>query len=472
MGVCRLSAISALKVQRIFFLILFIIYSSITFSTVRIVTATSKDYDNERVCLNKKFNLYPSVIYFCQSAEDVVQAIQMAKKQHKKIRIRSGNHSFEAFSNGNDVAIIDVSLIKTLQLSQDKKIVTVGAGEKLLEIYQYLWKSRLTIPGGSCPDVGISGLVLGGGIGVASRKMGLTCDNVVEYQMVIATGDIITVRADNPYRDLFWALCGAGNGNFGVITSIKLKTYPVDKVTVYHVVLNWKKMHEASDAWFQLLKNAPRELTLFLIFEKSNGHKPTLSSFGQFFGTPETLQNIIKPLLQFSNQSTLSMQEMNYMEAIQHWAGGASTLPTYFQGSSVYLKKALSSSTLKSIDRFLSNSNVKNAYVAIDSYGGAIMDVKADDTAFAHRDKLASVQLRITWKEKNQQHLQEKLVLNLRKSFADDGEGAYVNYPDIHLKNWQFLYYGNHFTRLQSIKFKYDPTNLFTYKQAIHATQK
>jgi FAD/FMN-containing dehydrogenase len=350
-------------------------------------------------------NLYPAVIYFCESAKEVVQAIHMAKKQNKKIRIRSGNHSFEAFSNGNDVAIIDVSLMKALQLSPDKKSVTVGSGEKLFSIYQYLWNSHLTIPGGSCPDVGISGLVLGGGIGVASRKMGLTCDNVLEYQMVTAAGSIITIKSDNQYRDLFWALCGAGNGNFGVVTSIKFKTHPVDKVTIYHLALNWGAMHEASATWFKLLEHAPRELTLFLAFGKSNDQKPTLSAAGQFFGTPEALHELLKPLLPYSDPSTLNIQEVDYMEATKHW-GGALTSPTYFQGTSLYLKKPLSYSTLNAIDYFFSNKNVKDALVSIDSYGGAIMDIKADDTAFAHRDKIASVQLRITWKEREQQGIQ------------------------------------------------------------------
>ena len=123
--------------------------------------------------------------------------------------------SYEAFSNGNNIAIIAVSPIQHFKLSPDKKTVDIGAGLVLLDIYNKLWESNLTIPGGSCPSIGISGLVLGGGISFASRKMGLTCDSVVELEMVTAAGEILHIKPDNEYSDLFWACCGAGNGNFG-----------------------------------------------------------------------------------------------------------------------------------------------------------------------------------------------------------------------------------------------------------------
>src|SRR5690349_16307889 len=89
------------------------------YASLRIVTPTSPDYDQARVCMNKKYDLYPSMIFFCETAEDVKQAVTLARKAGKKVRIRSGRHSYEAFSNGNDIAVIDVSLIRHFRLSPD-----------------------------------------------------------------------------------------------------------------------------------------------------------------------------------------------------------------------------------------------------------------------------------------------------------------------------------------------------------------
>jgi FAD/FMN-containing dehydrogenase len=454
----------------LWFFIAFAISPSTAVSKVNTVTPSSPDYDTARACLNKNFDLYPAVIYFCETAEDVSESIKKAKSLNKKVRVRSGRHSYEAFSNGNDVAIIDVSSMKNFQLSFDKKTAKIGAGMGLMDVYNMLWdKNKLTIPGGSCPNVGISGLVLGGGVSFASRKMGLTCDSVIEFEMVDANGKILNIRADNEYSDLFWACCGAGNGNFGVVTSITFITHPVNNVAIYHIDLDWNKIQESSNTWFEVLKTAPRELMMFLKFSKSGSQK-SISTFGQFFGTVEDLTQILQPLLKLST-STPSIEEVDYITAMQHWAGGSSTPPRYFKASSMYLSNPWPKSALKVIDKLFSETEITDAFLVVDSYGGAISDVKPDATAFIHRDVLGSVQTYVTWTDGEQSTKQEQWLHHLRQALDIYGQGAYFNYPDINLKNWQDQYYGKHYLRLQKLKAKYDPENLFTYEQAIKAAK-
>ena len=173
------------------------------------------------------------------------------------------------------------------------------------------------------------------------------------------------------------------------ITSIKFKTHIVDKVTVYRVKLEWHNIEESSDAWFGILKEAPRDLMMFLRFTKS-GEQKILSSFGQFFGTPERLQEILAPLLKFATIEPIEIKELDYMTAIKYW-GGTPFSPQYFKASSIFLTSPLPKAALKVIEQFLSNPQIKDAFVVIDSYGGAIKDTKRDSTAFIHRDKIASV---------------------------------------------------------------------------------
>lgn len=444
----------------------YIFFATIDALALEIVTPSSPNYDEERACLNKKFNLRPAVIYLCQNTDDVKQAIMMAKKMNKKVRIRSGRHSYEAFSNGDDVAIVDVGMMRDFKLSADNKTVTMGAGLVLSDIYSKLWEQKLTIPGGSCPSVGISGLSLGGGVSFAGRKMGLTCDSIIEYEMVRANGEVLNIKADNKYSDLFWACCGGGNGNFGVITSITFKTHPVDKVTIYSFNLDWNAAHNVSDAWFEVLKKAPRELMMFLRFSK-NDNVQTLSTFGQYFGTPAELKEILQPLLKLTTDPSVDIQEVDYITAVNHW--GKNTPIENFKATSLFLTKPLPQQALKDIERFFAMPQVANAFLVLDSYGGAISDVDPEKTAFAHRDKLASVQIMLTWEDDKDRIEQEKMIGTLRKSLGayTDTKSAYINYPDVDINDWPHTYYGKHYKRLQEIKAKYDPDNLFTYEQGI-----
>ena len=123
-----------------------------------------------------------------------------------------------------------------------------------------LYEKGLTQVGGTCADVGISGLVLTGGMGPLLRHYGLTCDTLIAFEMVNAKGEIITVTKDNEYKDLFWGCQGGGGGNFGVITSIQLQTYPAKKVTWFNIGWDWSQpFEEVINTWQDLFANGDKK---------------------------------------------------------------------------------------------------------------------------------------------------------------------------------------------------------------------
>jgi len=436
-----------------------------------IISPNSEEYKKECAMWNAKIKARPAAVLLCSNNEHVKEALLWAKTHGKEVRIRSNRHSYEGLSTADDAAVIDVSSIKLIELSADKKTVKVGAGNNIYSVCQELWKHKLAIPLGSCPTVGVVGLAIGGGIGLSSRLMGLSCDNVTEIEMVDCNGNLIRAnRVD--YPDLFWACCGAGNGNFGIITSITFKTHLVSKVIVYNIEWQWKHIYDVSEKWFVLLKSVPKELMTFLRFTKRNSQK-TLRSFGQFFGTEKELRILLKPLLEISSDAIVTIEECSYMQSVNKWAGvgpeGVSVISNAksFKATSLYLKDDLPKEAIRIIDDYYSQPAIKDNFTVLDSYGGVINEVGKDFNAFSHRDCIASMQTLAYWEDDEDAVQQLEWSRNYYKDIASYGEGAYANYSDLELEDWEHAYYGDHWEALVSIKKKYDPENFFHHPQSV-----
>src|SRR6201985_3609212 len=170
----------------------------------------------------------PRVRVVAGSAAAVGSAILWATNNGIDFAIRSGGHSYEGFSQSPDL-VIDVRGMTAIKLSNDKKSVSIGSGSALGSVYKALTPSHLAIPAGSCFPVGVSGHTLGGGFGLLGRAFGLACDSVESIEMIDSFGQIRNCNAqENP--DLFWALRGGGNGNFGIATKFQFRTSQIRRV--------------------------------------------------------------------------------------------------------------------------------------------------------------------------------------------------------------------------------------------------
>ena len=171
----------------------------------------------------------PLAVAYCENATDVAKAIHWSRKNGIRIAARSGGHSYAGYSTGQGL-VIDVSRIDGVAVNAGRTQATVGAGARLIDVYDRLWAKQRTIPAGSCPSVGIAGLALGGGIGFCSRAFGTTSDNILGLRVVDAGGRVLDCDASH-HADLYWASRGGGGGNFGVATSFRFKLHPVGTVT-------------------------------------------------------------------------------------------------------------------------------------------------------------------------------------------------------------------------------------------------
>ena len=196
-----------------------------------ILPSDTTDYATARLSQHINFNgVFPVGIAQCATSDHVKHCIAFAKQHGLELVIRGGGHSYEGYCVTGGL-ILDVSPMNDIQVNQTTNIATVGAGCNLWKLYTDLANltPQLSFPGGTCPTVGVSGFLLGGGMGFQDRTYGMGCDRVVGVTVVTADGDVLTADK-NQNTELFWACCGGGGGNFGVVTQFKLQCHPMSHV--------------------------------------------------------------------------------------------------------------------------------------------------------------------------------------------------------------------------------------------------
>ncbi len=211
-----------------------------------LVRSGDATYDAARVLYNTRFDaVRPLAVARCATTEDVRECVRFARAYGIALALRSGGHSYGGWSTGTGL-VVDVGRMSAIDVQRDR--VTVGAGARLIDLYDAVAARGQGIPAGSCASVGVTGLTLGGGMGVLSRAWGLTCDDLVAAQVVTADGQ---VRDCDEARDadLFWALRGGGGGSFGVVTSLTLRAHPATALAIGFLSWPWSRAAAVVSAW-------------------------------------------------------------------------------------------------------------------------------------------------------------------------------------------------------------------------------
>ena len=451
--------------------------------TGRVVRPGDPAYDNARKAYNARFDIFPKVIVFAQCVDDVVNAVKWARDHGVCPSMRSGRHSYEAFSLVQEGIVIDVSALceVDVNLEPDGKRgwAKVGAGIQLYPLYERLWQDRVTVPGGSCPTVGIAGLTLGGGLGLLGRSRGLTCDKLLGLDLVDAQGQVLCANAGQ-HNDLYWASRGGGGGNFGVVTSFTFQVEAIDRVAVYNLTWPWETLTDVTEVWQNWAPSTDRRL--FSILKLNSASTGIISSIGQFEGSAGELCDLLQPLLQVG-QPKIELHEVPYIDAVRFFAGidplrlylkvhHDPTPNTRFKNTSAYAKVPISAAGIAVIHHFLSSTPNERSLLQLDSLGGAIADVPAEATAFFHRaGNLFSLQYQAYWNDDNEGPANLTWVEDFRRALLPYvSNGAYRNYCDVDIQDWPQAYYGANFKRLVAVKKRYDPDNIFSYAQSIPPT--
>src|SRR5262245_25362547 len=228
----------------------------------RLIRPTDTDYDAARALYNGMIDKRPRLIARCVDAADVITAVNFAREQGLLLAIRGGGHNGPGLGSCDDGLVIDLSMMKSVRVEPATQRVRVDPGCTSGDVDHATHAFGLAVPFGIVSTTGVAGLTLGGGTGYLTRKYGLTIDNLLEADVVLADGSFVTA-SESQHPDLFWAL-GGGGGNFGIVTSFRFQAHPVS--TVYAGPIFWEATHakDVMRAYRDFLPTAPEELGAFV----------------------------------------------------------------------------------------------------------------------------------------------------------------------------------------------------------------
>ena len=437
-------------------------------------------YDDARLLYNTRFDsVRPLAVARCADEKDVQTCVRFARDTRTPLRVRSGGHSYIGASSG-DALVIDLRALSSVSVSGDR--AAVGAGTGLIDVYDGLSSAGRAIAAGSCPTVGISGLTLGGGIGVLTRAWGLTCDQLVSARVVLADGSVVTCDA-NTEPDLFWALRGGG-GSFGVVTSLEFATHPAPPLALGFLIFDWKDAASVVVGWQSWMKSAPRELWSTAHLEGGEGergvtmHAVWPASATSMNAELDRFVALVGRAPTYREAGVRTYRDVMLLEggcvgrpvSACHLKGttpdGVYSRETY-AAASVVAQDPLSDGAIDIIVGGIERTSVGGAAVLIDSLGGAVSRVAPDATAFPHRNAFAVLQIIASWQNGSSGDASQRwLGETAGQTRKRVGIGAYANYPD-DTSNWATAYYGANYLRLADVKLRYDPDGVFTFPQSI-----
>jgi FAD/FMN-containing dehydrogenase len=395
------------------------------------------DYERARLPALPNFHhIRPRAIVRCHTPDDVAEALVRAKESRTHITPRGGGHCFAGRSS-TDGVVLDLTPMNDVSVRDG--LAVIGAGARLAQVYAGLNRHGLTLPAGCGPTVGIAGLTLGGGLGLLGRRHGLTSDRLRAAQVVLPDGKIVDCAADRE-PDLFWALRGAGGGQFGVVTKLVFAPVPAEPTTRF--VLTWPSTSapDVVRAWQEIAPDAPGELSANI---KIGARWVTV--FGA--GPPHDFLQL-DPVT--SDISTVPYHELKQsFDDLGELEAGAVT------SRSEFFRRSLPDQAIAALLEDLEPGRELN----FTPMGGAYNRVPATATAFAHRSErfmIEHVSADANW------------VHRSWSAVHHHASGrVYPNFPDPHLEDPLIAYHGENLARLKEIKTHYDPAGLLRFPQCL-----
>ncbi|HEX3874663.1 MAG TPA: FAD-binding oxidoreductase [Solirubrobacteraceae bacterium] len=451
----------------------------------RVVTAGSAGYAGAKQTYNEAYDGdRPIAVVAPLDEADVRAALVWAGRRDVAVRPRAGGHSYAGYSTGDGALVIDLRRLDGVGFDRSSGVASIGPGAQLIDVYSGLATHGVTVPAGSCPSVGIGGHALGGGIGLAGRALGLTTDNILGARVITADGRLRQAgTGPGQDADLLWALRGAGAGNFGIVTRLRMRTHRVGPTAWFSVSWPWSSAGAALAAWQRLVPGAPDALTS--VFHLSTGAGgPLVSASGQYFGSTGRLAGLLRPLTGVGG-ARLSTGTDTYLDLMRRWAGcleiglascrtePAGVLPrARFAAKSDFVARDLPARgrdlLIRAVERASTDRSLSSAAILLDSYGGAINRIGPAATAFVHRRARFGVQYLTYYPSAAELGGARAWLAGAWKPLRPYVSGeAYQNYIDPELAGWERAYYGSNYPRLQSAKATYDPDRRFHFAQSI-----
>jgi FAD/FMN-containing dehydrogenase len=433
-----------------------------------------KGYDRAREIWNGIFDKKPAIIARCLGTGDVIEAVNFAREHGFEVSVKGGGHNSAGNAACDDGLMIDLSLMRRINVNKRNKTARVDGGALLGDVDRETQLHGLAASGGIISHTGVGGLTVGGGFGWISRKYGLTVDNLISAEVVTADGKLLTASAEEN-EDLFWGIRGGG-GNFGIVTSFEYKCAEIGtKVYSGLIVKKFEDVKKCLQFYRDYVRDLPDEMTVWFVTrhapplpflpEDVHGKMVVVFAFC-WLGDQAKGEELIRPI----QELTESLGEGIGMNPWTVWQSGFDGLVTH--GARNYWKshhlKELSDKCVDRIVEFAGTMPSDEVEIFIPHMEGAPSRVAEDATAFAHRYTPFVLNIHTRWRNASDDEKCLSWVREFHKSTEEFSQGVYVNFMsdegDARVKD---AYTDTVWNRLVEVKRKYDPNNLFHMNQNI-----
>ena len=479
---------------------------------------------------NWRFVGQPDEIRAVGSTDQVVRAVQDAVRRGWRVAARSGGHCFEDFTADPRVRmLLDLSPMDAVGYDPARRAFVVRPGATLGQVYSTLFTGwGVTIPAGGCPSVGAGGHFAGGGYGPLSRRYGSVVDHLYGVEVVVvdrhgrARPVVATRERDDPYRELWWAHTGGGGGNFGVVTRYWLRSpdaagddpaallprapgrelravrvWPWDEamtrrafITLLRNFGTWHEHHSAPDSRYAGL------YAVLIPMHRASGSIALSVQIDADLPHADRLVTDFLSAVSAGTGLTPSVDTRRTMPWLHPttWPGtgeGGDVATRRYKNKAAYLRRSLSDGQLGTIHRYLTDdSDNSDRGMLLVGYGGQVRAVPPGETATAQRDVVLKAVYQTTWADERDDAANLDWIRRFyRDVYAHTGgvpvpdgisDGSYINYPDVDLADpawntsgvpWYTLYYQHNYPRLQRIKARWDPRDVFHHALAVRAPE-
>lgn len=449
-----------------------------------IVQPGDAEYEEAIRIDNGRIQFKPRAIIFPAVMEDVRLGLKFAVTHNLPFSVKGGGHSAAGYCMNEGGIVMAMKNLNKITFDRKKETVTAQMGVIWYDVYKFMQATGTgLIPvGGGCPTVAPPGFMLGGGYSFVSRSYGMSIDNLVSLKIVTPDGEMRHIGIDSTSTedtDLFWACCGGGGGNFGIVTEMEMRVRKPfsEKMLVGQIRYPLEHTEEVLGYYNEWVERIPNSMAVYgfmgnqkdLIDKTTNvkvlGLTPVFN--GEYAEGIDLLQGLLKLKPINADLFNMTLPEWEFYNGYTTRVAGRSS----YIRSTILPKGGMNNDVAKVIIDAMIHAPSPDSFAVWTLGGGAIEDVASDATAYVHRDCRFVPEIKSIWDLDKPgdtlRNVEWAYEFFERLSQAGNATGAYVNYIDPLQHDWARMYYGHNYERLLAIKKKVDPHNYFNFQQSV-----